>query len=299
MTGKINKARKALTEMFTKSLDAEKLPWNQPWVEKIPGFGKHLNPITGTRYRGINAAILWLVSMEKQYPDPRWCTYKQAQEKGWQVKKGSKGCHIEFWCVYDVDEKKKLSLAEASRLIAKNPEKEKSLKPCCHVYTVFNGSQIDGIPELAAAHHIPPVFQNELLNRFSQRYMEAESIKLLEGHSAYYSPTTDSITMPPKGDFVSEIAYYDTLYHECAHSTGVAKRLNRGLEVKPAKEEYAIEELRAEIAGAFYCLKQAPKCRSPYQKTTEPMFKVGQKASKKTPPYSSKLSKPRTLSVTL
>lgn len=251
MTGKINKAREALTEMFTKSLDAEKLPWNQPWVEKIPGFGKHLNPITGTRYRGINAAILWLVSMEKQYPDPRWCTYKQAQEKGWQVKKGSKGCHIEFWCVYDVDEKKKLSLAEASRLIAKNPEKEKSLKPCCHVYTVFNGSQIDGIPELAAAHHIPPVFQNELLNRFSQRYMEAESITLLEGHSAYYSPTTDSITMPPKGDFVSEIAYYDTLYHECAHSTGVAKRLNRGLEVKPTKEEYAIEELRAEIAGAF------------------------------------------------
>ena len=119
------------------------------------------------------------------------------------------------------------------------------------MYTVFNGSQIDGIPELAAAHHIPPVFQNELLNRFSQRYMEAESIKLLEGHSAYYSPTTDSITMPPKGDFVSEIAYYDTLYHECAHSTGVAKRLNRGLEVKPTKEEYAIEELRAEIAGAF------------------------------------------------
>ena len=251
MTKKTNKAREALVALFVKSLNEKKLPWNQPWVDKVPVFGSHQNPITGTRYRGLNAVILWAVAMEKNYPDPRWCTYKQAQEKGWQVKKGSKGCHIEFWCVYDVETKKKLSWAEASRLLEKNPGKEKFLKPCSQVYTVFNGTQIAGIPELPQANHAPPVYQNELLRRFSQRYMEQESIAFNEGTSAYYSPTTDSITMPPKEDFVSELAYYDTLYHECAHSTGVEKRLGRGLENESTKEEYAVEELRAEMAGAF------------------------------------------------
>lgn len=251
MATKVNKAREALAELFVKSLGEEKLPWNQPWVNKVPVFGSHQNPITGTRYRGVNAVILWAVAMEKNYSDPRWCTYKQAQEKGWQVRKGSKGCHIEFWCVYDVETKKKLSWSEASRLMEKNPEKEKFLKPCSQVYTVFNGTQIDGIPELPQAHHVPPVYQNELLRRFSERYLEQESITLNEGASAYYSLATDSITMPPKESFTSELAYYDTLYHECAHSTGVAKRLDRGLEKESSKEEYAIEELRAEMAGAF------------------------------------------------
>lgn len=251
MAGKINKAREALSDMFLKSLEEEKLPWNQPWVDKIPGFGTHHNPITRTKYRGLNAVILWAVAMEKGYSDPRWCTYKQAQERGWQVRKGTKGCHIEFWCVYDVEAKKKLSWGEAARLIEAHPEKETVLVPCSHVYTVFNGSQIAGIPELPAAHHSPPAFQNELLSRFAQRYMEVESITLHEGASAFYSPSSDSITMPPREDFISELAYYDTLYHECAHSTGVEARLGRGLEGESSPEEYAVEELRAEIAGAF------------------------------------------------
>lgn len=251
MAAKVNKAREALAEMFLKSLGEKKLPWNQPWVDKVPVFGSHQNPITGTRYRGLNAVILWAVAMEKSYSDPRWCTYKQAQEKGWQVRKGSKGCHIKFWCVYDVETKKKLSWTEASRLMEQDPEKEKFLKPCSQVYTVFNGTQIDRIPELPQACHVPPVYQNEVLRRFSQRYMEQESITFNEGTSACYSPASDSITMPPKEDFVSELAYYDTLYHECAHSTGVEKRLGRGLEKDSTKEEYAIEELRAEMAGAF------------------------------------------------
>jgi len=31
------------------------------------------------------------------YEDPRWMTYKQAAENGWQVRKGEEGTHIEFW----------------------------------------------------------------------------------------------------------------------------------------------------------------------------------------------------------
>ena len=72
MTKKTNKAREALAELFVKSLNEKKLPWNQPWVDKVPVFGSHQNPITGTRYRGLKAVILWADAMEKNYPDPRW-----------------------------------------------------------------------------------------------------------------------------------------------------------------------------------------------------------------------------------
>jgi antirestriction protein ArdC len=35
--------------------------------------------------------------MRKRYIDPRWMTYKQAAEHGWQVRKGEKATAIEFW----------------------------------------------------------------------------------------------------------------------------------------------------------------------------------------------------------
>ena len=36
--------------------------------------------------------------------DPRWLTYKQAQDRGWQVRRGEKGTQIEFWEVKPVRE---------------------------------------------------------------------------------------------------------------------------------------------------------------------------------------------------
>ena len=251
MAGKINKAREALADMFVKCLEQDTLPWNQPWVNNIPSFGAHNNPITGTRYHGMNAVILWATALVNNYPDSRWVTYKQAAEKGWQVKRGSHGARVEYWYLFDTAEKKKISWAEAQRVIDEKPEREADFKMCSNVYTVFNGSQIAGIPELPVQAIVSQPFQNNLLQKFAENYLAAENIPLLEGNYAAYSPRNDNITMPPKESFVSEIAYYDTLFHECAHSTGVEKRLNRGLETKNSKEEYAIEELRAEMAGAF------------------------------------------------
>ena len=44
------------------------------------------NPVTGTRYKGINLVNL----MAQEYGDPRWMTYKQAKEKGYQVRRGER-----------------------------------------------------------------------------------------------------------------------------------------------------------------------------------------------------------------
>lgn len=251
MTRKTNKAREALAEMFVKSLEQESLPWNQPWVNKIPPFGSHKNPLTGTRYRGMNAVILWATALAHGYGDPRWVTFKQAQEKGWQIKKGSHGAKVEYWYTYDTKEKKRISWEAARKLIEEQPDREADLKMCSNVYIVFNGTQVQGIPELPAAAKTGHEFRNELLKNFSERYLTRENIPLIEGDSAFYSPKRDNITIPPKEAFVGEMDYYGTLFHECAHSTGIEKRLGRGLEKGPSQEEYAIEELRAEMAAAF------------------------------------------------
>jgi antirestriction protein ArdC len=55
------------------------------------------NPVTGNRYRGGNAIHLLASAMQKGYDDPRWMTYKQAFEEGWQVRRGEKGTQIEFF----------------------------------------------------------------------------------------------------------------------------------------------------------------------------------------------------------
>jgi antirestriction protein ArdC len=55
--------------------------------------------------------------------------------------------------------------------------------------------------------------------------------------------------MPDKGQFVTELAYHQTLAHELIHWTG--KRLDRELTGKKDDPSYALEELVAEIGSAM------------------------------------------------
>jgi len=76
------------------------------------------------------------------------------------------------------------------------------------------------------------------------------------GNSAYYRPSTDTISMPKKSQFKSEAGYYLTLFHELGHSTGHFTRLDRFKKNKEEfksshKEEYSYEELVAEMTACF------------------------------------------------
>ena len=70
-------------------------PWQKPW--KAGALGMPFNPTTQNAYRGGNALHLMATGFERGYDDPRWLTYKQAVEHGWQVRKGEKGSQIEYW----------------------------------------------------------------------------------------------------------------------------------------------------------------------------------------------------------
>ena len=249
---KISSTRQALADQFVAALEQEKLPWMQPWVSNTQGPMEIRNAISNRRYNGVNAVYLWLTAINKGYEDPRWATYKQCYDHGWHVRRGEHGTPVEYWMMYDTVNKKSLSLDEARKIILDEPNREEDFRLYAKTFTVFNAAQIEGIPALPelSLDDPNPEYVNEVAAEFWQRYLTNENITLEEGSRAYYTPATDSITLPPKSRFVSEEAYYDSAFHEAAHSTAEVGRLNR-LVKYTEKEGRAFEELVAEIGGAF------------------------------------------------
>lgn len=236
--------RDIIAQTFVNALSEDKIPWRAMWTASLAH-----NAVNGKRYRGLNSLWLSYVASAKGYTDPRWCTFKQAKEKGWNVKKGEKATGVEFWSVYDVKQRKTISITEANSIVAKDSERKDDMHFVSRQYSVFNAAQIEGIPELEQK---PCAVDIDVVRK--QRDVLVKNMKLgfyEGGDRAYYSPSTDSITMPPDVCFENTYAYMSTFLHECGHATGSAKRLNRPLDGVFGSVSYAKEELRAEIASAF------------------------------------------------
>jgi len=74
------------------------------------------------------------------------------------------------------------------------------------------------------------------------------------GAKAFYSPISDSITLPQQSSFDSIESYHASLLHELTHSTGHARRLDReSLKNYSDIIARAEEELVAEIGAFFLC----------------------------------------------
>ncbi len=68
---------------------------------------------------------------------------------------------------------------------------------------------------------------------------------------AYYSISKNEIIVPEKEQFKSGEAFYGTLFHEMTHSTGADGVLDRLKPTSFGSDEYAREELVAELGGAL------------------------------------------------
>lgn len=244
----LNKSRQLLIDSFIKCLDEETLPWSKGWATM--NMNEMQNPISKTKYRGNNALLLMIVAFERGYSDPRWCTYKQAEDKGWAVKKGSKGVPVEFWSIYDKTYKKAISFREYDIEILKKGRDKEEFRPMSRVYTVFNASCINGIPEYVKLESIQ---LNDIeMNSFIENAIKNMDVGYREfGNEAYYTPVLDTVTMPPRGQFKTQYEFNSTLLHELSHATGHESRLNRNLKNPFGSERYAEEELRAEMSSVF------------------------------------------------
>ena len=71
------------------------------------------------------------------------------------------------------------------------------------------------------------------------------------GDQAFYSPVTDHIQMPPMAAFHSAAGWNNTIVHELSHWSGAETRLNRDIRNRFGSNDYAREELRAEMSSAM------------------------------------------------
>lgn len=237
-----NKTREQLAEMFIKSLDEQKLPWYAVW-----NTHPQQNAVSAKPYRGINAFLLSMVAAAFGYEDPRWCTFNQAKKKGWSIKKGAKGVPVEFWSAINIRTKEVMDFREAAQKIRDGEAEQGDFRYYNRNFHVFNAAQIEGMPELK---RVTPTADIGLIRQNRDTLIKNMAVGF-DGNGAdcHYSPAQDKIVMPPESDFRDTYGYMCSFLHEAGHATGAPGRLGRGFGY--TREEYAIEELRAEIASAM------------------------------------------------
>jgi len=213
----------------------EKLPWQKPWNPDFGGHSAPHNPFAEKPYSPMNRLLLAMGALDGGYEDPRWMTYKQAKDAGFQVRRGEKAAAYIFAPVVKtlVDEK---TGEEETRAVAYRG------------IAMFNAEQVDGIPPM---ERVP---EAERLPRSAELDAIAEQmgVKILHnGDSALYSPGDDRIQLPPRESFVDQYGYDATKAHELAHATGHSSRLDRdSLRQYRSIKGRAAEEMTAEI-GAY------------------------------------------------
>jgi antirestriction protein ArdC len=236
--------RQEVTDQIIQMLDSGVAPWQRPWEKG--SFGMPFNPTTQNTYRGGNAIHLMATALKRGYDDPRWLTYKQAAENGWQVHKGEKGTQIEYW-----EYPARQPAGEGQTDSPSNTIRDKEPRPIHRVYTVFNAKQIDGMPAYERKEHPEwEVIQN------GERILENSGAKILHGQSdeAFYDRVNDFVHLPAKTAFPKPANYYGTALHELAHWSGHPERLNRQTLTESYRfgdTSYAKEELRAELTSVF------------------------------------------------
>lgn len=231
-----------ITDQIVAALEAATSPTEWPWV-KAASAGNPVNVVTGRSYRGINRMMLGGAVAAGM--SPWFGTFRQWQEKGAQVRKGSKGQLVVYYGELWVD-------AAGNRVESNTPGAQKIIYP--KGSTVFSASQVDGWTAPVAAPEAVKVEPIEEVERF----IAATGAKVIEnGDSAFYRPSTDSITMPARGLFrdtreaSASVHFYGTLLHELMHWTAPKGRCDRDLSGRFGSEAYAAEELVAEIGAAF------------------------------------------------
>lgn len=235
--------RKSVADMFVKGLSEEGLNWKQGWATT----GELRNAVSNRHYRGLNEFYLKLISMVNGYKDPRWMTFNQIRDEGYHLEKGSKGAKVEYWFPFDTIKKKGVSFEEKERLIKEGERKKEDFSLVAKYYTVFNGDNISGLPEIELPkNEIEPSVVLEQISRGMNVEIHNDG-----GNEAFYRPSTDDIHLPLPEVFSSDNEYNAVAFHELGHATGHESRLNRDQSGVFGTSAYAKEELVAEITSAF------------------------------------------------
>lgn len=273
-----------VTDKVIAALEAGDLPWYPSKMWSTAGCNAApYNAVSGRSYRGYNQLNLMdaAVQLSTGRIDPRFCSFKQAKEAGWRIKKGAKSLQVVLFKQVRVrtggeadagdggEPKRKrgsllTKIAEATAGAKKEADTASPAEVCKTVwvlraFNVFHASQIDGIPPLDES---PVPWTSNAVAQDMLAALKAQGMAFLSGgDKASYNWKLDRLRMPEKASFASALDHDAVLFHELLHATGAAPRLNRAdllMDWEAADDESfkaarAREELVAEMASAMLC----------------------------------------------
>ena len=229
-----------VTDRIVGLLESGVAPWRSPVVGSE--VGRPVSLTTGRPYRGVNVFLLAMSAAGNGHRSRYWLTYRQAQERGGQVRRGERSTLAVFWKLWETEDRK---TGEATKV------------PVLRYFNLFNADQCDGVevpggPTPAERSHEPIAACEAIAGGFAGGPAVESG-----GDVPAYVPARDAVVMPEAGRFVSGESYYAALFHELAHATGSPSRLSRWADVETfprwGSDGYRREELVAEVAAAFLC----------------------------------------------
>jgi len=277
MQNKRNNVRKNTAEAFISAIQEKPLTWHCGFKSlHVPENGIHK-----TKYSWYNRFYLTLIMIQNGYKDNRWYSQsyifgsKENREKDWndpkkiKVIKGESPVYIDTSFYVPTKEGRAdgwevLSPFEYFKLTTE--EQENYIKyPARKPIAVYNGEQLSGIEPYKQNDRL--VLTREDVREKVERTLKNMNLKVKEStfvQTPSYNQLNDYISMPEFESYDNEYEYFATLLHEMAHATGHETRLSRDMKNIYGSPEYAVEELRAEIASCFssqeFGLELTDKC---------------------------------------
>lgn len=248
---KIEDYYRRVADVLILQIERGTAPWTEAWKPDQRALPYNIR--TGKSYMGGNSVWLASTAIQRNYSDERWGTYKQIKDVGGQVRRGEKGTAILFWQF----ETKKLARDDQGHPLLDDQgrpvyEVRPLPSPRVYQYTVFNAEQCDGLPPRPRRQRSYQWDSHEDADRLFERL--GAVIEHTGDDRSYYDLRRDRIVLPPREWFPTGPKYYQAALHEFGHWTGHPNRLDRhtlihGLEAGFGSDDYAREELRAEICS--------------------------------------------------
>ena len=236
----------AITNQIITAIEAGVGQVQLPWHRQGSAIYRPVNIASGKAYRGVNTVALWAAADALAFGQGIWGTYRQWQDRGAQVRKGEKSSLVIFY--------KELESGSADQ--SSDDDGAGNRRFMARASRVFNIAQVDGYTMPAAdeaEERIDPCDAAEA-------FVAGTAAKIsVGGDSAFYRPSTDTITMPDRHRFIGTATstategWYSTLLHELTHWSGASHRCDRTFGKRFGDDAYAMEEMVAELGAAFLC----------------------------------------------
>lgn len=227
-----------VTDRIVEALEKGVVPWERPWI-----CGQPRNAETGRRYRGINRILLDFTALERGFSASGWLTYAAAKRLGGYVRRGETGTMVIYYERFEKQRPAEPSwdqeVTEQHVFLARN-------------FFVWNLDQIEGCDGLKQSYN--GLFGSAPHDAVAEEILVRSGATIrYGGDRAAYSPAADRIELPAREAFPSPEAFYSTAFHELTHWTGHGTRLDRSLTGRFGDEDYAREELVAELGASMLC----------------------------------------------